>query len=378
MTAAVARRARPRRVGTRRLVDRRVAALALVAVAGAGAAVVALGEDGPTSSPVGSGIPITYAIDYEVVLADGPTTTERVVVARPFRSAVIAEASGRVSDVGVLATRGGDGSWVDLEVPIALGSADLRPDVVLAAAVADGHVVRGGERTIAGRTCTVHRFGGPIASGTLTPLVEADAEHADACIDAQGLVLEEVWSIDGEVVRTRTATAVDLDPDLGEVLDLPDGARTLAPEDGGGATQPVPADHDPGFLERWGLEDVPPGFERAGTWVVVPPSARPADEPGPRRAEVALLTQAWVRGADLVLLDQGATVAGIAPPFSDAAVVDDIVIPGLGAAQLAWDLRTSEIRILRPEGGFVRLAGTLAPDDLVGLARSLVLAGGTP
>jgi hypothetical protein len=354
-----------------------VAAGGAVAVAVVAAAGALLAGSGPGAAPLTggaasgddpSGVPTEYVVTYEVTFEDGATHAERIAVSRPFRSEVRSGDTARISDAGVLATAGGDGSWLSIEVPIAPATADLRPDAVLADAVAAGHVEVRGRHRVAGTTCQEHRFGGPVASGSLTPVGTTPGEHADVCIDDRGLVLRERWVLHGRLVRERTAT--DVSVGRARVGDVPAEARHLSPEAGGGAVEAVAADHDPGFDERWSV-DVPAELSHVGRWLVVPPARERPDPGHPRPTEVALVTDAWQRGADLVLLDQGATLPGVDPPWDDRPAATTVDLGAAGTAEVVWDLRATEVRIQRPDGGFVRLAGTLPPDELVAIARTL-------
>jgi hypothetical protein len=88
---------------------------------------------------------------------------------------------------------------------------------------------------------------------------------------------------------------------------------------------------------------------------------------------VALYTDVWQRGPDLLLLDQGAQDTG-APPFDASTKVGSTSVPNVGAADLALDDHLAEVRFTRPDGGFARLAGTLPPQELVQLAATLTVA----
>lgn len=373
MTVALRRAPAARGVRRRTAVVVVAVAVAVVAAAAGAVWVATLGPDGRERSAPSAGTtdpPISYAITYRVTHDDGTEVAERIEVARPFRSAVGAGDAERVSDLGLLATVGGDGQWVRIEVPLAIASGDLRPDAVLAAAVDAGHVEVRDEHRVAGVRCREHRFGGPVSSGVLTPVGAVPGEHADVCLDQRGLVLRERWVAGGRTLRERTATTVEVRAATPDVT-VPAGARPLPVEAGGGSVEAVAEDHDPGFSERWAIDE-PAGFDHVGRWVVLPPSLE-RREPGiARTAQVALVTDAWRRGADLVLLDQGATVAGVAPPWDDRPITTRADLGRLGTADVAWDLRSSEVRLTRPDGGFVRVAGTLPPADLVALARTLV------
>ena len=81
----------------------------------------------------------------------------------------------------------------------------------------------------------------------------------------------------------------------------------------------------------------------------------------------------WRRGPDLLLLDQGASTTGSAP-FDPKSALGPIEVAGVGAATLAVDLRLAEVRFIRPDGGFARLAGTIDPKDLVAIADTMTVA----
>ncbi|HSP04117.1 MAG TPA: hypothetical protein VLR27_11475 [Acidimicrobiales bacterium] len=369
MTALALRSVAP---GQRRPVSRWVAGGAVAATLAGGALLLVPGaDDGDPPPRTGSaGVVLDYEITYRTTFADGTEVEEEVAISRPFRSAVRSGETGRLSDAGVLATAGGDGRWLAIEVPIAPASGDVRIDAVLDAAVAEGHVEPGATRRIAGTTCRDHRFGGPVSAGVLTPVGTVPGEHADVCIADGGLVLRERWVVDGEVRRTREAVSVAVRSVDDDRFAVPSDARPLPFEQGGGSTEAVADDHDAGFAEHWTLA-TPEGFDHAGRWVVAPPAPQ-ALEPGEVRGpEVALVSDAWVRGVDLLVLDQGATMPGVAPPWDERPVVARHDLGPAGTAEVAWDLRASEVRVLRPDGGFVRIAGTLPPDELLAIARTL-------
>lgn len=378
MTAVALRSAARER---RRTAGRWVLGPALAAVLVGGALLLVPDRDGgdPPGRTGGAGVALDYEITYRVTFADETEVEETVAISRPFRSATRTADTGRVSDAGVLATVGGDGRWVELEVPIAPASGDVRIDAVLDAAVAAGHVEAGSTRRIADRTCREHRFGGPVSAGILTPVGTVPGEHADVCVTDDGLVLRERWVVDGAARRTREAVSVQVGRLDAERFAVPGEARSLSFDQGGGSTRAVAPDHDAGFAEHWALE-APAGFDRAGRWLVAPPSPKPLEPGELRGAEIALISDAWVRGADLLVLDQGAAMPGIAPPWDDREVLERHDLGRLGAAEVAWDLRASEVRILRPDGGFLRLAGTLPPEQLLDIARTLTRTppGGTP
>ncbi|MEQ1786406.1 MAG: hypothetical protein ABL966_05090, partial [Acidimicrobiales bacterium] len=191
------------------------------AVAVTGVAVVPdlLSDEGALPTDVGADAPSSYTITYRVD-AGGTVTTEVLAVQRPFASHLTvhegASTSGRVlseraSALGVLATTSG-GGWGHLVVPPAPATADLRTDAVVAAAREAGILADLGEGSVGGRPCHRYEAATTVASGTLLP--PREAERAEVCIDAVGLLLDlhreagRVW--DGH----------DLPRVLGEVVPL--------------------------------------------------------------------------------------------------------------------------------------------------------------
>jgi hypothetical protein len=325
----------------------------------------------PSARPAGGGdaAPVSYRISYRVTTG-GTTATEVHTVRRPFLGRVDLDGATRVSDVGLLATASTGSSWLRMQIPVAPALGDVRPDVVLDDAIARGIARRHGERTVAGRRCRVVELGGPVTGGTLTPIGAVKGESAEACIAPDGLVLAESWRMQGKVQRDMTATKVDVGPVDDDAFDVPDGARVLSFKEGGGSVRPVTDDHDVPFAERWTIR-VPAGFHHVGRYLVVPPAlGAPVDPAAPRRAEVALVTDVWERGGDVLLLDQGATVGG-AEPGDERPYARQVHLGAIGDGTLVLDLRLDEVRVPRPDGGFVRVAGTLAPDRLLDVATTL-------
>ena len=129
----------------------------------------------------------------------------------------------------------------------------------------------------------------------------------------------------------------------------------------------------------------PSGFRYVGRFAVIPPQPQAFGQPdaGPPTATglpgslVSELDDVFVRGSDVVVLQQGSTLnnAKFAPPKGATAVA----IGMLGQGQLLIVPAVATVSAEPNEGRtFVRLSGSIAPDELVGLARSLVRQpGGT-
>lgn len=377
MTAAVVRRQGPAvrggRFGT-------IAPVSLGVLLLAVAAWWVIGTDdesgGAGLGPVTGGSSLDeYTIVYETRYADGDPVTERLQVQRPFRSWVTSGSSHRATDAGTLSTSSDGGRWLTIEVPIATAGGDLRPYLVLDQAVADGLIEALDRRTVGGRECLAYRLGGPVSAGTLTPVDTVPGERADICVDDLGLVLHETWWIDDEVARTRVAVEIDIGATTAPER-VPDDAVVLPFEDGGGAVEVIDPEADPGFVEHWRPGPLPPGFVFVDRWAVVPPALEAGGPSGvPRSADLALVTDAWRRGPDLLVIDQGAADPGVGPPWDEDAAGTRVELGEVGSGTIVLDLRMSEVRIRRPDDGFVRVAGTLPPEDLVAIARTLTRDG---
>lgn len=349
-------------------------ALALVLAAGACGGDDTGADDDGALPPAGPEVALRYRATYAVTTPDA-TTTEEVEVARPLASRIVvrnaegAVTSERWSAEGLLVTRSAGADAVSLAVALAPAAGDQRLDRTGAALVEAGHLEAGKVRTVRGRTCT------PYAERSALATLPDGADVTDArpvqavverCVDTEGIVLEERWSTpEGRRLLTKRIDELATDDDLELDLDAPD-AEPLAAEQGNGAVRRVADDEAPPFAERFSLPD-PAGFDHRGRFAVVPPRV---GTDTPAAADLALYTDVWTRGPDLLLLDQGAGRNG-ATPFAPGTVLGPLTLAGLGPAELAGDLRGLEVRVTRPDGGFVRLAGTVPLDELLRLADEL-------
>jgi hypothetical protein len=330
---------------------------------------------------VGHGIPSDYRILYSVVTPDG-TTSEEHLVHRPFDAQTITrDANGRVtsqrwSSLGRVVTRGLGSGTVRLDTAIALADGDSRPDVLDTALVEVKRLTATGKGEVGGRPCTktaqttkVATAGNgqaSISSGGTLPVV------ITTCVDAQGLVLEQRYTTvaSGEPVLTKRALELEVGRHVPDVH-VP-SARVVPVAQGGGQVRKVATDHAIPFDQRFHLP-APRGWTFVGRYHVVPARLSTSGAPAGGPPGISLYTDVWRRGPDVLLLDQGAQDTGT-PPFDATSRLGPITVPGLGSADLAVDTRLAEIRFTLPSGGFARLAGTLAPKDLLALAETLTLS----
>jgi hypothetical protein len=357
----------------------------LVLGAGAAAAAVALavtaltGRDDPAEPDLEIGVTehpyrIVYLLDD---LADDAVeaSTDELWVRPPFDSRLETRAGAppgaevvavQVAVMDRLRIEASDTPLVFARVP-GLAPSDVRMAPIVAAGEAAGLLERGEHRTVAGRRCQVLRSGTLLGAGPLVPITED--EHAESCIDGDGLLLEETLFLGGRPTLHRRAVEIDLSPAIDDDL-FAAGDIVLPVDQGGGSSRPV--DPDSGAEGSfWVLPEAarPRGFAHVGRFSVITPQTERFAEPG-RSAVVAGTVDVFVRGADYVTVHQGGTL-GRVPAFAtppDAPAIDGGAV---GAGALVLSATGSELRFPQTGGRFVHLAGTLPPDDLAMLARQL-------
>ncbi len=351
----------------------------------AGSVVVADGADLEPTGDRPLGIepieaPPTRRIEYRIEVGpvgDAVVGVDRVLVDRPFASrleswdgpeAVGDPASVTVAGFGVLRVEGG-GEPVVIEGPPAPAPADDRILAGLPAAVEAGAVELREVREVLGRRCRIVRSADPLAVGDLFASPGPD-RFTDTCVDGAGLVLEEVSVSEGQRVQRRVATALDLDPEVDPDL-LRTGEANRTTQDGGGfVAELVPGTGAPGpFLES----EAPAGFDRRGRYAVIPSQPEAFSDPTRRDEQLTFVSDVFVDGIDVVVLDQGGTLGGI-DRFEGARGVEvEVALDGSGTRTgLLTFGRGGTVLLVRLDGGrFVRARGTVAPEVLVDLLESL-------
>jgi len=208
-------------------------------------------------------VPTTYRITYDVV-ENGLPRVEEWTVRRPYESLVLSTRDGQVltgtsTSREVLQTLlSDDRGWLPVQPELHRAAYDQHPAAAVAVMEVLGLVERAGEEEHLGRPCTVWRTGQPPSAGE--PTAPSEEESTDVCLDEAGLVLHEVWQIGGSVVVERTATALELEPEVDPAAFQPgpvaEGADALS-----GAFTTIAVEADEETLDRLRTElPLPEGY----------------------------------------------------------------------------------------------------------------------
>jgi hypothetical protein len=330
-------------------------------------------------------VPEAYRVTYrtESEGSSGFTTgTQDLVVRRPFDATLTVhpdEGSTDDGDVVVTsrmglysyATASGD-PQVQAGLPtVALG--DVRFDGVLEDLVDAGLFVARERRAVLGRECQVYR------TGQLVELVDVtaptDDDYADVCIDATGLVLEQVMVQDGDAVTYEIATSVETDVTVtdddfsitGEPLALDLGGNELVPLD---ATVAPAAGY-------WALPTPPDGYEHVGRYALrsLPSEDATTTTVGVVANEtVETYVDVYRAGAAFVVVHQGDAALS---PGRDTTVGTDVDAGALGSARVAYGLAGSTL-VAGTDTWFVEITAPLSAADLGTLAAAFAPATTAP
>jgi hypothetical protein len=141
-------------------------------------------------------------------------TTVTVDVDHPYTSRTVTEGSGGYATDGRQAyVIQPDGTVSTVApVPPTFPSGALHLDVARASAPRHPRATQAGGDTVAGRPCELWRSKDPLDA---EPIAPADSGSSTvSCVDADGRLLRDAWTLHGKVVRTRTATKVGAGPSL--------------------------------------------------------------------------------------------------------------------------------------------------------------------
>ena len=386
-------RARPPAAGRpapRRKGGRAAVAVLAVAVGAAAASVVVLTRSGgggpgaPASGPIPHfGVASGYHVLYRVTAPGQAAGSEQVWVRRPFESVdeTLAGGSGQgpaylttVTRLGREVLRASGGQATVFSIPVAPAPVDVRLDGVVADGVRAGRLTLGGREVVAGRRCVVVRSARSLRSGPLQAL-RAGAAYVDSCVDADGLVLDERTVRHGRVVSERRAVTVAVGADAASGGDYTlTGALTPEDQGGGAISALAPGSLPPG--RSWVLPHLPAGFVHLGRYAVEPPQPQAFDGAGSGPAGdaagslVVAIDDVFVRRPDLIVIEEGETLDGARFPAPAGGTSVDLGV--LGRGQLLLSAVGTTVNAEPADGTrFVRITGTVSPEELTAVARSL-------
>lgn len=302
-------------------------------------------------------------------------TTEKVWFKRPFQSRIETyqggTTTGRASTVrqsafGILTSRStGTADPLNIAVPPSLASGDVRPDAVLDEAVRMKVVLVREQREVYGRRCQVYRAGGSILAGDLPAYEPGSGSYADFCIDRNGIVVEEYWVQDDELLRRRVALELEVDVPISKSV-----FRIDVPETPGmrrGSVDRIPSDEGSGL---WTLPKTPEGYDRLGRYaVVISPDSVPSAGGQLPAPPITSTSEVYVRGPELVVIDQDPSLAQATAREDRPS--RDVEFEVLREGKVSLDARMSEVRAQTPDGSFVRVIGTIPTDELIDIADRL-------
>lgn len=351
---------------------------------------VALDRDGGRGERLTIGAePAAYRIVFRLEQTTGnvddvTVSTDVVSVQRPFQSRLDTKRgappggallSVQVGRFGHIETRGQNRATATIAAVPGVAPSDVRIGSIVGDLLERGQAELREQREVVGRRCQVLRTGRPLSSLGIAP--PSEAEYADNCVDAEGLVLEELYVVDGSPLSRRVATSVDTSPDLAETL-FRTQKVTIPVEKGGGSVQEVAADRGPeGDDPFWELPAPPGGHTHMGRYSVVPPQAENFSDPLRRKFILATVADVYTDGPDLIVVDQGSTLEGgqaFTPAPEGTPTVD---VGELGSAEIHLDAHGAELRVHTRAGAFVRAYGTVPVDSLARVLRELRPTTGT-
>lgn len=221
-----------------------------------------------------------------------------------------------------------------------------------------------GRSTLAGRPCSITRFGEPPV-GPISP--PNGTGYDDLCIDRSGIVLRESWTYHGTAALQRTAVEVHIgvvDPVIQGAPPLSAARRSAAPAvltvTPLSSPQPLP----PSFLATPGP---PPGFNPQPAVSTV--AYDPTD---PTRATDTSTIWAFSAGGSVVTVEAG---QGRLPWGSNGTPTVPVLLRGLGTGASALRSDGPEVRFTLDGDRWIRVRGTIPPDRLALYASALMLAG---
>jgi hypothetical protein len=307
-----------------------------------------------------------YRVVYRVVIDAKPgatsVSTEVVEVRRPYGGRVETTTRGKTT-TGRITSRehfwqlGDDG---ELRFGVLRPPGGPARDASLGAlrdAARAGAVEDGGHDEVLGRRCAWFAYREP-APKPLRPPTRAD--RVESCVDATGIVLREVWTLDGEPARILEAVELETDaPSRKRFMDGKDPASTKVTTPKGAElveTQTIVRDVIRGEVQTPFSFSKPKGWTRdrvALVGIIAGQGARPTQ----------FLSQTFLRADELVVVETGS-----GPQFAPPWPTDEgrRVAIGVGEGRMVYGIDRVEIRVLSAIG----YARIIAPSET--LARTFI------
>jgi hypothetical protein len=189
--------------------------------------------------------------------------------------------------------------------------------------------------------------------------------------------LYEKTTRDGRTVMQRIATSVVTGAGV-STADFELAGEQIPPQQGGGGVRALTVDSRPSSGPFWDMPRGPAGYTHAGRYAVVPSQPQAWEDTstfnalGVPGSLVASVDDVYLRGPDAIVVEQGSTVSDstFTPPPGESVDLG----PVLGRGQLLLSASGSEI-VAEPHEGrrFVRVIGTVPPEQLIAIARSMTL-----
>lgn len=316
--------------------------------------------------------PTTFEIVYEQV--ENELGSELVLaVERPLQSLQLVRRDGELvggqatsteSLYFYLADREG---WLPTQAGPHRPGADVRISASVGVYEALGLFEFVEDRTYAGRACRLYRTG----KNTRERLVTAPnpEDTTEVCIDDAGLVLYEAWAYNGSVLSERTATSVEIGPDLSDVEFDPTPIADNAEEYAALITAFI-GEIEEEHAARLAVDVTPPaGFAPVD-------SVRQANITAGGTAGATALIRFFAAGADLVRVSEF-----FVPEATDLASDGGIPLTGVDGWDQAYfvpSMASPAIRLVIDELHWIEIDGpdpTLLLDFVAGLVRRPTDAG---
>ncbi len=248
---------------------------------------------------------------------------------------------------------------------VAAGTAGVYPSLAVALASAERHGLarRTETATVAGIACQGWLTQSPLDSDPLTAATATD--RTVSCVDADGRLLQDTWTLGGKVVRVRTAVQLGAGPTL-EGAGLLQG-RSPQPADPQQAREQVRVEPVQRLADAFAIPVplAPKGFEldRATAFVTL-------NDAGEHRTEGVVFTYRAGTQLAVLRLEQG---LGFRLPQGTGGVA--VRLPGRAGARLTPQVNGLRLDFSPRTGRNARIVSSLTEDALLAWAATLELGG---